>query len=299
MGMLFESPKQEDLIYDVGAHKGEDTAFYLRKGFRVVAIEANPELVVYCQDRFKEFIDRGRLTLIEGAVIDLASLVKGSNKIPFYKNDCVSIWGTICADWAARNLKKGHPSSIIEVHPIDFVDVVREHGVPHYMKIDIEGCDMICLDALKKFRERPSYVSIESDKTSFNKVRHEIDTLTELGYDAFQAVEQSYINLNQTPPYPAKEGAYVDWTFEVGATGLFGAELGDRWKSKQVVLRQYRGIRMGYYLLGDDGIMKPWTFRGAGRLRTLTRHLVSLLTKATVPGWYDTHARLAHIRCSR
>ena len=26
------------LIYDVGAHRGEDTEFYLKKGFRVVAI---------------------------------------------------------------------------------------------------------------------------------------------------------------------------------------------------------------------------------------------------------------------
>jgi len=32
------------LIYDVGAQLGEDTDFYLRKGFKVVAIEANPPL---------------------------------------------------------------------------------------------------------------------------------------------------------------------------------------------------------------------------------------------------------------
>ena len=35
-----------DLIYDVGAHKGENSDFYLRLGFRVVAVEANPMLVV-------------------------------------------------------------------------------------------------------------------------------------------------------------------------------------------------------------------------------------------------------------
>lgn len=32
------------LIYDIGAHLGEDTDFYLKKGFKVVAIEANPFL---------------------------------------------------------------------------------------------------------------------------------------------------------------------------------------------------------------------------------------------------------------
>lgn len=33
------------LIIDVGMHTGRDTEFYLKKGFNVVAIEANPELV--------------------------------------------------------------------------------------------------------------------------------------------------------------------------------------------------------------------------------------------------------------
>ncbi len=36
--------KHADLIYDVGFHHGEDTAVYLRKGFRVVAFEAHPLL---------------------------------------------------------------------------------------------------------------------------------------------------------------------------------------------------------------------------------------------------------------
>ncbi len=35
----------EDLVDHVGAHKGEDTAFYLAKGYRVVALEANGELI--------------------------------------------------------------------------------------------------------------------------------------------------------------------------------------------------------------------------------------------------------------
>jgi putative ABC transport system substrate-binding protein len=32
------------LIYDVGMNNGDDTAYYLRRGFRVLAIEANPDL---------------------------------------------------------------------------------------------------------------------------------------------------------------------------------------------------------------------------------------------------------------
>jgi hypothetical protein len=35
----------KNLIYDVGMNDGNDTAYYLSRGFRVVAIEANPVLV--------------------------------------------------------------------------------------------------------------------------------------------------------------------------------------------------------------------------------------------------------------
>jgi hypothetical protein len=42
-----------NLIFDVGLHKGEDTDFYLRKGFRVVAFEAHPDLILNCEVRFE------------------------------------------------------------------------------------------------------------------------------------------------------------------------------------------------------------------------------------------------------
>jgi hypothetical protein len=33
-----------DLIFDIGAHRGEDTEYYLRRGFRVVAVECEPSI---------------------------------------------------------------------------------------------------------------------------------------------------------------------------------------------------------------------------------------------------------------
>lgn len=43
MPSLKTTSKNENLIYDVGLHLGEDTNFYLKNVFRVVAFEANPE----------------------------------------------------------------------------------------------------------------------------------------------------------------------------------------------------------------------------------------------------------------
>jgi FkbM family methyltransferase len=50
------------LIYDVGMHNGDDTAYYLRRGFRVIAIEPNPALVATAAERFR----RERLAVRRG-----------------------------------------------------------------------------------------------------------------------------------------------------------------------------------------------------------------------------------------
>ncbi len=291
MNELYDTPKDKNLIYDAGLHKGEDTEFYLKKGFRVVAFEADPDLVLFCKNRFKEFIDQGQLTIVEGAIVDLSSLKAGQTTIPFYKNNENSVWGTIDANWAERDVRQGTSISMVEVNVIDFANIIRQYGVPHYIKADIEGLDMICMNALKQFKERPDFVSIESNKTSFSKIKEEIGTLVELGYNSFQAVEQSAIHNSQSPPYPAREGNYVAHTFESGSSGLFGSELPSNWISKPEILRQYRFILLGYYLLGDDGIARQWKFPGSKVVRSLLYRVLRFLTKETVPGWYDTHAR--------
>jgi hypothetical protein len=232
---------------------------------------------------------------VEGAILDPGAAPGGGEKVTFYKNDDVSVWGTLCASWVERNVRLGASSRTIEVDVVDFASVIREHGMPYYMKIDIEGSDMVCVEMLGRFRERPDYISIESDMTSFARIRREIDILADLGYDSFQTVEQSGIADSQIPPYPAREGGYVALRFEEGSSGLFGSELDGAWKSRREVLRQYRAIRLGYHLLGNDGVMDRWRFRGAGRLRRLTTHALTPFTGGTVPGWYDTHARQSHV----
>ncbi len=228
--------------------------------------------------------------------MDAETLKSSGGKVRFYRNDSGSTWGTVRGEWAERNERQGTPSTMIEVEAVDFEAVLQSKGIPHYMKIDIEGCDLVCLNSLRKFRERPDYVSFESDKTSFAAIQKEIDLLTELGYDAFKAVEQTDIPELQIPPNPPREGSYAAQKFVRGSSGLFGAELNGEWRSRGDILGLYRVIRWGYHLLGDDGIMYRWQFPGAGRLRRMTKAWLARKTQAQVPGWYDTHARLASVR---
>ncbi len=55
---------QGDLVFDVGMHDCRDTDFYLKKGYRVVAVEANPQLALYGARLFTKEVDEGRLTIL-------------------------------------------------------------------------------------------------------------------------------------------------------------------------------------------------------------------------------------------
>jgi hypothetical protein len=59
---------RSDLIYDVGMHNGDDTAFYLHQGYRVLAIEADPVQAKAGRQRFDSAIADGRLTILEVAI---------------------------------------------------------------------------------------------------------------------------------------------------------------------------------------------------------------------------------------
>jgi FkbM family methyltransferase len=280
-----QAVKQKDLIYDVGMHQGEDTRTYLDKGFRVVAFEADPDLVKQCQQLFAAEIAAGRLTIVEGAIISDSS----QSTVTFYKNPVATIWGTIDPAWAARNERMGWASEEVTVDVVDFKKCLIDFGVPRYIKIDIEGADMVCLAKLAEVEVRPDYVSVESDKKSIEGIRAELDLLTSLGYDAFKAVQQGTIQ-NQPIPEPPLEGTARVTNIPHGSSGLFGRELPDQWASYAGIMGRYRWIMLAYKIFGNDSFV---------RSNRITRKIWRLLQRKTgrpIPGWFDTHARHATVQ---
>ena len=284
MAAITSAMKADGLIFDVGLHKGEDTDFYLKKGFRVVAFEADPQHAADCRKRFSSAIDAGKFTVVEGAIVPAEKLQAGQTTITFYKNTANSVWGTIDAEWAARNAKQGAASESITVPVVNFAQCLVDHGVPYYLKLDIEGADTACLRFLHSAPAKPSYVSMESELKDFGRLTEEINLLSSLGYTHFKAIQQQNIE-TQRPPQPAKEGAYVAYRFEPGSSGLFGEETPGPWLDKAGILSAYEDIFRLYRMFGNDSWMRKYGVTRFG-IRVLQK-----LRGAPLPGWYDTHAR--------
>lgn len=258
------------LVYDVGAHLGQDSDFYLKLGYRVVAIEANPELVARLRERFRAEIDDGTYVLIADAIAE------SGEEITFYVNKKMSVWGTADAEWAARNRNSGADSEEITVKCVRFIDLLLKYGCPSYLKIDIEGADMLCVKDLALLQSRPAYLSIESTKTSWSDLMMEFKALERLGYSRFQVVNQ---RKHRGGKFVTRDGGVIDYTFESGASGPFGENRKGKWLTKSQAIAKYLAVFMVYKTVGDNTMLSKFI----KKLPILYRVL------GLVP-WYDTHA---------
>lgn len=259
-----------DLIFDVGAHTGEDSDFYLKLGYRVLAIEANPLLAHNLRNRFSKEISDGQYILLEKAV----GAAEGN--ISFYINETKSVWGTANSEWAERNRKLGAFSKEITVQSIRFNDIISTYGCPYYLKIDIEGSDMLCINALSFLDCRPKHISLESTKTSWSDLSSEFDALERLGYKYFKVVKQGS---HKSSAFKNRYGQHMTYAFDSDATGPFGDYLEGVWLSKDQAIRKYFLIFIGYTIMGDNTFLS--TVVGEIPLVRRILHYV---------GWYDTHA---------
>lgn len=259
---------ERDLIFDLGMYEGQDTRFYLAKGFRVVALEANPELCRRNAELFASEIASGQLKIVQKALWHEAG-----QQIPFY---VFSAWSSVFPEIAGRD---NTPTTEIKVDTTTMADMIAEFGVPYYLKCDIEGADTIVCDQVAAGPQKPDVVSFEDESGALAK------RLAEAGYDRFQFINQGRLH-KQRPPQPAREGRYVDKTFDGATSGLFGRELNpNNW----VDLATYQR-RVAFWTAMREKRVNPIVEYACRRVGKAFR--IDWLVKT---GWADVHATRADI----
>jgi FkbM family methyltransferase len=212
--MLLSSNKK--VIYDFGANNGDDVDYYLKKSDLVVAVEANPLLAGEIRLRFSDAIAASRL-IVESCIL---SAGEGQSKQSFYihKNNHV-----------VSQFPRPEENRIAEFEEIflpsrNVVDVIKEHGSPYYVKIDIEHYDKNILEALFSNKIRPPFVSAES---------HSIEVFSILvsrgKYDCFNLVDgASVCKLYEKITIKTVSGEEKH-SFPYHSAGPFGEDINGDW----------------------------------------------------------------------
>ena len=244
------------LIYDVGMHNGDDTAYYLRQGYRVVAIEANPVLAAQVAERFAKKVAAGDLTIINIGISDQ------EGELPFWICDSVSEWSSFDKAIASRDGSAHHQ---IVITCRRFGSILKEFGVPYYLKLDIEESEIYCLRDLAP-PDLPRYVSFEAHTWLKKTEIESLAVLRDLGYTGFKLISQHNLLPVEYPASPEQRvyewasslltsrniflrvarrlGAKIwlrrlanrtrtrhGWVFSPGSSGPFGEDLAGQWQS--------------------------------------------------------------------
>lgn len=243
-----------DLIFDLGMHHAEDTEFYLKKGFQVVALEANPAMTEAARVKFADHIASGRLSIVEKALWE-----KEGETVNFYINMIKDDWSSVSKGWAEKG---GHTSTKIEVESLTLQTLFNNYGVPYYIKCDIEGADKLFTEQLLYDDRRPAFVSVEAIALDL------LSNLSAAGYERFQIINQA-LSWAWQPPSPPLEGEFVSVRFNGYMSGLFGRELDTkRWITFEEASKRYLLFRM--LKATDDTLAHGWLDFHATHSRYLT-----------------------------
>lgn len=224
---------QKNLIFDLGFHNGDDTDFYLKKGFNVVAVEANPKLVKEGVRRFRSHITKKKLVLINKAVSN------ATGRQSFYINLNRYDWGSCEKNMAESD---GSRAKAISIETVSLGDLCINFGTPLYLKVDIEGYDPIVAKQLCSLKNKPRYVSFEISKKDYARI---FSYLRRSGYVKFQLVNQLN-NLDRRKDVIRKthEGKDIDYQFSKYSSGFFGKDLPkEKWFSFDDALARYLKFR--------------------------------------------------------
>ena len=246
---------QDDLVYDVGMNNGDDTAYYLHRGFRVVAVEADPDLCQVAAARFEKEVRDGRLQIVN------LGIAAKPGVLDFWICEKNRVWNSFDRKIASRD---GLPHHSIQIPCQTFGWILANYGIPHFLKIDIEGHDYLCIEALKGASDLPAYLSVELGNLDRFLVQ-----LTELGYSGFKCISQYHFLPLQLPPVAeqlALEAGrasglrqFNGWSFPEGTSGAFGEDTLGRWLDREEVARTHSH----YLRLRDQQEKTPFWF-GAG-----------------------------------
>lgn len=200
-------------IIDVGMHVGTDSEYYAKRGFKVVAFEANPVLAEEGKARFSGLgldVDVRNFAIYDGP----------EEYIDFHIHPTNSQFSSIKEDLGSRG-ESG--STSIKVRTANLADQLRDiQSQIHMLKIDIEGFDYVALQQVASLDVMPQYISVENGGKWFLK------QFAKMGYKKFKYSNQMY-NAGATIPWKTPHGKRIEHKFDRHSSGPFGEDLAGSW----------------------------------------------------------------------
>jgi FkbM family methyltransferase len=254
-------PSSPKIIYDFGANNGGDIPYYLKKADLVVAVEANPSLCRQIRENFSSEIRDDRLR-IENCV--LVSEGHAAPEVSFYLHKRHHVLGqfpqpdkSVIADYDKVLL----PSQ-------SAMQILRKHGDPYYIKIDIEHYDEVILKELFRNGIKPPLISAEAASIQVFAL------LAGMGeYGAFKLVDGATVAKRYRNHAISVRGAIERYSFPPHSAGPLGDDIAGDWMNADDFFEVLAAKKPGWKDIHATNLVQPDPVSRVQKRNYMLRHM--------------------------
>jgi len=220
---------KKKIVFDLGFFNGQDSLNYINKGYKVIAVEANPFLFKKYKKKYLKHIKSKDLIIIN-------RIFSKNPKAVFYYNPYEIFRGSVDKNLATNtkfspkmyDLKFKKKVIAVKLPLTNLLKLVKEYGSPYYIKFDMDGVEEDLMEDLFKLKKKPKYLSVEFPKDFAN---YNFKNLKKLKYKKFLFVNQIYNTSNDS---------YFSF---VNSSGDFGHHLKQKFYSFSKAKKIYKIFR--------------------------------------------------------
>jgi FkbM family methyltransferase len=224
--------EDKKIIFDFGANRGQNVAYYLERADVVIAVEANLELCKEIRSHFQDEIKEGRL-FVENFVLTDTNSDSGTQVDFFIHNK-----NSVLSQFKKPDLEEDFTArKVFQISPTELVNrFTMGKFAPYYVKIDLEGFDAQVIRNLFLNKIYPVYISAES---------HSIEVFAAIvescQYDRFKLVDGSKVPKKS---WQSLDGKLIP--FKSHSAGPFGSDIDGAWLGSNAFFKYLSYENLGW-----------------------------------------------------